>query len=239
MIWTGLGVTNNWSEGANWSTGAAPGAADTAIFDSTSAKNATINVALNVGGIQIGGAYAGTVTQGAVAVTIGAAGFSQSGGAFAGSGSPMTVNGPFALSGGSFTSTTAALSVAGAFTHSSGTFGHNGGTVTFTGSAATITVPTSETFNNLTFAPTTAGAIKTVAAGTTLIVNGTLTLTEGAIDTGTVLAMGNATQASTFDGGAGLLVFGGAGAQSLTGSATTGAGQLPNVEFAKPSGTLS
>ncbi len=62
ITWTGLGSTNDWSEGANWSTGVAPGPGDVAIFDATSSKNATINVAANVSGIQISVGYTGTIT---------------------------------------------------------------------------------------------------------------------------------------------------------------------------------
>ncbi|HLF61300.1 MAG TPA: hypothetical protein VI980_08995, partial [Acidimicrobiia bacterium] len=225
----GLGSTNNWSEGANWSTGVAPGSLDTAIFNATSSKNATINAAVNVGGIQIDTAYTGTVTQGSVTTTVGSFGFNQAGGTFVGSSSAITVNGAFTLSGGGFTSTAGILSVSGDFTHGGGTFAPNGGTVTFTGGAAIVDVPGTETFNNLRFAPATAGALKTVTAGTTLIAQGTLTLTEGAIGTGTVSARGDITQASAFDGGTGLLTIDGTGAQTFTGSATTSAGTLPNL----------
>ena len=39
--WTGLGLTNNWSDASNWSGNLVPGAADVATFDATSSKNAT------------------------------------------------------------------------------------------------------------------------------------------------------------------------------------------------------
>ncbi|MDP9494427.1 MAG: hypothetical protein M3P87_04220, partial [Actinomycetota bacterium] len=239
ITWVGLGSTNNWSEGANWSTGVAPSSIDIAIFNATSSKDATINTAINVGGIQIDTGYTGTVTQASVTTTVGSSGFDQAGGTFVGSSSAITVNGALILSGGSFTSTVGTLSVSGAFTHGGGTFAPNGGTVTFTGSAATVDVPGTETFNNLRFAPTTAGAVKTITAGTTLIAQGTLTLTEGAINTGTVAARGDISQASTFDGGTGFLTIDGTGAQTFTGAATTGAGALPNLDIAKPSGTLT
>src|SRR6185295_16006493 len=81
--WTGLGPTNNWTDAANWAGNILPGAADIATFDATGAKPATINAAINVAGISIAATYAGTITQ-AAAVTVGASGFSQSGGAFVG-----------------------------------------------------------------------------------------------------------------------------------------------------------
>jgi hypothetical protein len=179
VIWTGLGATNNWNDGANWSTGLKPGASDVAIFDATSSKNATINVATSVAGIQISVGYSGTITQSSVATTVGGSGFSQAAGTFVGSSSAITVNGGFTLSGGSFTSTTGTLSVSGSFSHGGGSFDANGGTVKFIGSGAVIGVPGAETFYHLMFAPTTAGAVKTVTAGNNLIVEGNLTLTEG------------------------------------------------------------
>ncbi|MEX0863570.1 MAG: hypothetical protein WD269_01695, partial [Acidimicrobiia bacterium] len=186
VTWTGDGTTNNWSDGLNWSTGAAPGSSDVAIFDGTSSKDATINVVANVAGIQIAAGYSGTITQASVTTTVGASGFSLADGMFVGSTSAITVNGAFTLIGGSFTSTTGNLSVSGNFTYAGGAFAPNGGTVIFIGGAATVDVPGAETFNNLRFAPTTAGAVKTITSGTTLIAQGTLTLTEGAIGTGTV-----------------------------------------------------
>ena len=238
ITWTGLGITNNWSEGANWSTGVAPGSADVAIFDATSIKDATINVAASVSGIQISPGYSGTITQALVTTTVGASGFTQADGSFVGSNAAITVNGGFMLTGGTFTSTAANLAVSAGFTHTGGAFVPNSGTVTFTGSAATIDVPGTETFANLTFAPTTGGAIKTINGGTTLVVQGNLTLTEGAIaGAGVLAARGPVSQASTFDGGAGFLIVDGAGPQTLTGSSTTGAGALPNLTVTKPVGT--
>ncbi len=159
--WTGLGLTTNWNEAANWSGLAVPGAADVASFDATSSKNATLNIAVNVGGISVDAAYGGTITQAAgIAVTIGASGWAQAGGAFIGGGAAFTVNGPFALTGGSYTATTGTLSISGNVTNAGGTFSHNAGTVALTGGAATIDVLAAEAFNNLRF---TAGA-KTIAA---------------------------------------------------------------------------
>ncbi len=83
------------------------------------------------------------------------------------------------------------------------------------------------------------GSTHTVAAGTTLTVTGSLTLTDGNINTGTVAAQGPISQASTFDGNSGTLLINGTGAQTLTGASTTAAGNLPALVIDKPSGTLS
>ena len=58
-----------------------------------------------------------------------------------------------------------------------------------------------------------------------LTVTGTLTLTDGTINTGTVAARGAISQASTFDGDTGTLLIDGTGGQTFTGAATTAAGQ--------------
>ncbi len=68
---------------------------------------------------------------------------------------------------------------------------------------------------------------------------GTLTLTDGAINTGTVEAQGNITQEATFDGGSTLLIINGAAAQLFTGNAAVGAGDLPDLEINKATGTLT
>ena len=232
--WTGLGPTNNWSDPLNWSGNLVPGAADLATFDGTSAKNAIIILPVNVAGVSIGAGYGGTITQNSgVAMTVGATGLSQSGGSFVGGTSAITVNGPFALSGGSFAATTGTLSVSGAFSVSGGSYDPVTGTTSFGGGAATLTVSTPDTFNNVRLA---SGA-KTVAGGTTLTVTGTLTLTDGTLAGGTVAALGAISQASTFDGGAGTLLVAGTGPQTFTGAATTAAGTLPLLVINKPSGT--
>ena len=235
--WNGGGATNNWNDAGNWVGGLIPGAADVATFDATSSKNATINVTINVGGVDVAGAYGGTITQAAgSAVTVGASGFSQAGGAFAGGSNAITVNGRLSLGGGTFAFTPATLTVGGNIVESAaGVFSAGSRTVALNGGAATIDVVTSETFNNLTF---TAGA-KTIAAGDTLTVNATTTLIAGSVNGGTVAARGAISQASTFGGGTASLVIDGPAGQTFTGSATTAAGTLPAVVINKPSGTLT
>src|SRR5688572_331137 len=66
----GGGGDTNWNTCANWSADTCPGSGDIATFDNTSDNNATINVAINVAGIDINVGYDGTITQNA-AVTVG------------------------------------------------------------------------------------------------------------------------------------------------------------------------
>ncbi|TME13078.1 MAG: hypothetical protein E6I65_01945 [Chloroflexi bacterium] len=234
--WTGLGLTNNWNDVLNWSGGVVPGAADVATFDATSSKNAALNVAVNVAGISIAAGYTGTITQAGNAVTVGASGWTQTGGTFVGGTAAITVNGPLSLSAGNLSATTATLAVSGNFTVTGGALSSASGTVSFGGGAATLTLTTANTFNNLTLAAGT----KTVAAGTTLTVTGSTTLTSGALNgAGSLAAQGAISQASTYTGGTATLLINGSGAQTFTGAATTAAGNLPLLVINKPSGTLS
>jgi hypothetical protein len=239
ITWTGLGATANWNLVANWSTLTVPGAADVAFFDATSPKAVLMNVNVNVAGIDIGAAYGGTITQGAGrSVTIGASGWSMAGGAFVGSASAITVNGPWSQTGGAYTSTSGTLSVAGSVTQTGGAFVHNGGTLRLTGTASGIDVPGSLVVWNLTLAQ--GGLVaKTLALGDALVVDGLLTLTNGTWEGGELQARGGINQAAGFDGGGGTLRIDGIGDQLFTGSASASAGALPNVIIAKPSGTLT
>ncbi len=82
-------------------------------------------------------------------------------------------------------------------------------------------------------------SVKTLAPGTTLVVTGLLTLTDGDLDGATLAARGNIVATSTFDGETATLRIDGSGDQLLTGSATVSAGELPNLVIDKPSGTLT
>ena len=80
----------------------------------------------------------------------------------------------------------------------------------------------------------------TIAGGTVLTVPGSLTLTAGALNTGTLEAQGPITQTSGFSGASsGTLLIDGTADQTFTGTATPAAGDLPVVVIAKPSGTLT
>ncbi|MBI2930320.1 MAG: hypothetical protein HYY16_01600, partial [Planctomycetes bacterium] len=104
--WNGGGATENWSDGANWSTATMP-MSGTAIFDGTSVKNCTMDDAASGIIINVQAGYTGTLTQ---TVALSPASYSQADGTFNGSAQNITISGAFSLSGGSFSSTTAAFS---------------------------------------------------------------------------------------------------------------------------------
>src|SRR5262249_49907624 len=95
IVWGGGGANNNFSNGANWVGGTAPGTSDIAIFDPSQAsgapspnKDATIDTSISVRGLFVEGTYTGTVTEPAAStVTLGSSGFFQSNGTFTVSGS--------------------------------------------------------------------------------------------------------------------------------------------------------
>jgi len=143
ITWDGGGADNNWSTAQNWSGDTLPGTADLAIFDGTSTTNATIDAAVDVGGIQIASGYTGTITQATgITLTVGAQHYSQADGVFSGGNSAIDLNGSWTLSGGTFTSTSGTLSVAGSFiTSGAPTFNHNSGALIFdSGYAASTSI---------------------------------------------------------------------------------------------------
>lgn len=110
ITWNGGGQTTNWSEAANWTGNVVPGAGDVATFDGTSTKNATIDVSVNVAGIDIRLGYTGTITKAAgVTVTVGASHYTQAAGTFAATGGTITVTGNWTVSGGTFAAGTSTV----------------------------------------------------------------------------------------------------------------------------------
>lgn len=224
-----VGGDGNWNDPAHWDTdsggaggdcdgGIYPGSDDTAVFDTNSAAaNVTINTSVNVVSLQLQSGFSGVLSQGANTITIGtgtSGTYTQAAGTFTGGSSNIDLNGSFTLSGGTFTSTTANFYVAAGWTHTAGgTFTNNSGTVVYDNGNATIDVSTTEIYNNLSF---DGGSFKTIASGDTLRVDGTTTLINGYIETGTVNAKSTISVGAGWDGGTGNLLIDGAGSQSFT-----------------------
>ncbi len=137
------------------------------------------------------------------------------------------------------------------WTHSSGVVDPGVSTVVFAG---TLTVGGSQAFAGVVIrgAVTVPGGSDQVwgslsmpsavalTVNGSVLVGGAAVLTDGSIaGTGSVSVGGDVSQASTFDGGSGLLLLVGAGDQMFSGAATATVGSLPNVEVVKPSGVLS
>jgi fibronectin-binding autotransporter adhesin len=242
--------TAAWNSTANWSTASGgasgasvPGNADVAIFDNNGLGNCTIPAALTISSLLVNSGYTGTITQGAVTITIsGAATFS--GGTFTGSASAVTFGGAVTISGATVTLPTQVNMNGGSWTYTSGTLDAltNSSNVTF---ANGITITGSQTFNNLTYTNTTPwGMTYTLAAGTVLTVNGNISTTGTQTQTfsaGTIDLLGNLSLVNTATGGGGstILTFDGTGNQAITGTLTIGQSALPAVNINKASGTLT
>jgi hypothetical protein len=222
----GAGDGNKWSCDANWSSDTEPGSADLATFDATSTKAATIDANISVLGIDINTGYSGTITQGTgFTVTVGTSDFDITAGTFTGGDSTIDINDAFTVSGGTFNATTGSMTVAGAFTVSSGTFNETTGTVVADTTSSTYNVVTTETFYNFTINRTSS---TTITSGDTIVVSNTLTLTNGTVATGTIDARNAISQASTFDGGTGVIEFGDDGVGQTY---TLNGGIAPTIEL--------
>lgn len=169
--------------------------------------------------------------------------FTLTSGAFNGGSITNDFNGAtisITISSGTFTATSGTMTVARGWTHTAGgTFNHNDGTVVLDGgSPTTIDVATSETFKNLTIERTSDVSAITISSGDTLIVTGTLSLTNGVVNTGTLEAQGAVTISSTFDSSSASLTFTGTANQTFTDSGT---GSKPTGTWTinKSSGTVT
>lgn len=202
----GGGADTNWNTCTNWSGNACPGTSDTATFDGTSITNTAVNVDIAVAGIDMNVGYGGTITQGAgVYMDIDTLNFAIDAGTFTGTTGNIDINSALIIAGGIFTSTSNTLLVRCAWTHTAGgTFNHNSGTVEFYGSTdnCTMDLNTTETFNNFRINKTTGTVTFKINTGFTAIVEGTTTLTEGELSTGTLNALGPVVVDSTWSGGA-------------------------------------
>lgn len=112
ITWTGGGATNNWSDPGNWG-GTLPGAADTAIFNNTSAKAALVDTGFagTVAGIQINSGYTGTITLKEALTDTGS--FSQAAGILKTNGFTLSVGSNVSITGGTFSNTTGTLNLNG------------------------------------------------------------------------------------------------------------------------------
>jgi len=197
VTWGGGGTTNNWSEAANWVGGALPGSGDTAKFDSTSTKDATIDSSFagSVNGVNIALGYTGTVTL-SRSLTIGGGGFTQAAGTFTAGSNSIDITGPW--------------------DHAAGTFNQNTSTVTFTG-ASNQSNADSQTFYNLVINKTDNWLVD-IGGGTWTVTNA-LTLTDGRVQDGTIDAQGTVSINAAYDGGSsgsGTLKFSSSSATTIT-----------------------
>ena len=156
---------------------------------------------------------------------------------------PQTLNGLHTALAGSMPNvvinkTSGALTITGTLRTARNWTYTNGGLIT-TGSTVIFNGPLTISGTQSLFNVYLSGGAHTVTGGDTLTALGTLTLDNGTIDGGTIAGAGPISQLSTFDGGSGLLAITGGSSHTFTGSATTAAGNLPDVQINTSGGTLT
>lgn len=246
-LWTGGGGNSNWSTGANWSGGAAPGASNIAVFMGSACStncSSTIDANINVSGIRTLSNYSGTITQSA-GVTITTGSWVQANGSFVGGNSTITDTGDLVVAGGTFTFPTTTLLVKANYIVS------NSPTITTTGSTlnlgctygqtCTIT-PGSVTYNDVTFQ----GRYTTFTlGGATMNVGGNFSEgdtygpseTSQKINSGTINVTGNISVINNgYQGSASVVAVGNASGQTISGSAGI---YLPNLKIAAGSNSVT
>lgn len=206
----GCGAETAWSCAANWSGDVVPGAADTALFNSTSTGNSTVDggFAGSVATVRISSGYSGTLSL-ARSLTVTAT-FNQATGTFTAGAQALDLK-ALTLSGGTFTASSGTTSISGALTISGPpTFNANGGTVDFDGGGGVLSCDgvafNAVTITNTTGAKTVGGNCNlplgedpTAGGGGSIALNGTLTGTGTLTTTGT-LTLGATGSLSGFSG---------------------------------------
>lgn len=142
------------------------------------------------------------------------------------SGSMVVAAGSFSLQSGTYSLGSSGLTIGYVgyvvnFTVSGGTFNAGTGTVTIGGSTSNaIDINSTQSFYNFTVNKSSGTA--TIATGDTLVIDGTLTLTDGVLSGGTVQAQGDVTIGAAANGGTTVLQFTGTTAtQNFTDSGGT------------------
>ena len=213
VCWDGGGGTNDWSEGANWTTGVAPLTAELVVFNGLSTKAATFNAVDTIGSLTIEAGYTGTLTLAAT----------------------LTNDGAFVMNGGNLTMGSTTVNQKDDWTYTAGVVNAGTSNVIF-GSSPLAVSSGAMTFNDVTLS--VSGGNSLTVTGT-MDVDGDLTINSiDCISTGTIAVSGNITTTDTTvcQSGAAKILIDGSGAQTLSASGT--AGGLPAIEI-NNSGTFT
>jgi len=193
----------------------------------------------------------GTVNMGSNALTVYGS-FTQSNGTFNGGSADSRIWTDLSLTGGTYTATSGTMTInQGAYSGNSSTFivgsgatfSHGNGTVLWSGFNTQINVPSSLNFYNMEVNGNTSTTF-VIANGDMLVVNGTLTLTDGFMVGGTIGAKGAVSVASTFGysfgnsdaGGPTILLIDGTGDQSFM---VPDGATLPSITLNNANTTIS
>lgn len=223
FVWDGEGKTNNWSEAANWCDSTVPPGGSIVVFNSTSIKNATVDIAVAPSQLFLNTGYSGTVTIASEA-TLTVANLNVVQGTLNLNAATIDVNNQLNISDtGIFNAGSGTVRLAGTLsvTDSIGAqFNADTSTFEFDGINGAVSVNNDTgniNFHSIVVNTTTdEGGLYFdtnggVDSGNIL---GGLTLTNGKIGSGIVNAYGPVVYQPTFDGGGGQLYF--YGTQSRT-----------------------
>ena len=256
-----------WNSSANWSLAqgggggaSVPGSDETAIFDGGGTGNCSLDVAVDVRGLELRSGYTGRISQGADTVTVGVGGYSQADGVLSGGSTTIEIGNVFTLTGGVFTNTsdvftlTRVSSSATVFTFSGGTFVHNNGTLRLLlrGSHSqninhTLSISQPLSLWDLVYtggnyddyATSILNVVLSLAGAGSVTVSNDFTMQRYNADPdeligangGTISVEGDVTVGVGAVGGTTILLVNGANDQSYT--STTG-GKLPQLQIQKP-----
>ncbi|MCB0420814.1 MAG: hypothetical protein KDD61_07450 [Bdellovibrionales bacterium] len=248
FLWIGAASPDtNWSTGANWSGGNAPGASDVATFDNTCGSNCnvTVNTDVSIAGINMEANFPGTITHASSqTIIVGASGWIMAGGSFVGGDSNITLNGASEINGGSFTATSANLIANDNFKiDPATTFNSNNGTFKLYNDSGTSQVFSgNKDFNNVVIESACAGAYDFNSE--TMSVNGQLELkgnctASSALDNGTIIAKGDIVVTDAGKYGSALIKIAGSNNQNINTTAGTGSFRFPSLEIASTGGIVS
>ncbi len=207
--WDGGGLTNDWSEAANWEADTLPGPTDAVLFDGRSAKPSSVDSPTSISGLTLSAAYGGSLTLAA----------------------DLTNDGGLTLAGGSVDLATFSLLQGGdaAFGASIPVSAGIGGTMVFTGSlqvsgSVTLVALRLDASSNATLTLAPSAVLQT---GTfTLAGSGAFTLEGGDLTvTGELFVLSSAPPSVLASTGRLRLI--GAGLQRINGNAVLGGGALP------------
>ncbi len=245
-LWTGAGGNANWTTGANWYGGSAPGNSNVAYFNDDCVQcNVNINTNIDVRGIDTSSTFPGTITQNSGrTISIGSDGWRHRGGSFVGGNSTIVFYEALTglvVTGGSFTSTSGNLNIrADDFrVTSSATYFHNSGTVRLYSNNLTNLDVSSHELWNFTFDKSSGGQASIV---TSLDVNGTLRLSangSGNLVNGTIFASGDIYVNDNGSGGESTRLRVDGATDQLISASGGGANGLSGITFASTGGTVT
>jgi|GEM_PF-5252779 len=166
---------------------------------------------------------------------------------FTGGAGAIDLNDNLTVNDGSFTASSSNFNFSGTTwdmnAAASAAFTANGGTVIFdrnTNSSPTITLGANTNFNNVTVNLTSGngGRDNLEIAGNDIVVgsSGTLTLTDGEINTGTIQVAGQITNTTSFDGGTGSIHITGGGFRFIS---LTSTAEMPAIRLNDANATLN